>query len=238
MYSRATFHQDASKSAEDDMMIDLETDGAEVPLGKVLKWLKAKGAKQRKAVKNVTTPSTTQMNSDKNIVINNNKNNDDDNNNYDILGMVREIDLHNSVVSTIINGHEEIRTDEKRKKKRVPTKSITASVPKRQKSRELSAFDSIKMSISEDKPSLGTTDSDFRGHIETEEHENTVDIDLPKPNQKSGPVKKRKRRRVSGLVKVWLTLTISFFDIVIFISNMTFLLYSALQRKGKITPQT
>nr|GEU32782.1 sister chromatid cohesion protein PDS5 homolog B-like isoform X1 [Tanacetum cinerariifolium] len=191
---------DASKSAEDDMMIDLETDGAEVPLGEVLKWLKAKGAKQRKSAKNLTTPSTTQMNSDNNYASNNNKNNDDDNNNFDILGMVREIDLENSVVSTIINGHGETRTDEKRKRKRIPTKSITASVPKRQKSRELSAFDSIKMSISEDKPSLGTTDSDVRGHIETE-HDNADDSDLPKPNQKSGPVKKRKRRRVSGLVK-------------------------------------
>ncbi|GJV33394.1 sister chromatid cohesion protein PDS5 homolog B-like protein isoform X1 [Tanacetum coccineum] len=193
---------DASKSVEDDMMIDLETDGAEVPLGEVLKWLKAKGAKQRKSAKNLTTPSITQMNSDNNDASNNNKNNDDnDNNNFDILGMVREIDLENSVVSTIINGHEETRTDEKRKRKRIPTKSITASVPKRQKSRELSAFDSIKMSISEDKPSLETTDSDVRGHIETEEHDNADDSDLPKPNQKSGPVKKRKRRRVSGLVK-------------------------------------
>lgn len=126
------------------MLKDFEIDGKEVPLGEMLKRLKAKGAEEKKsAVKIGSTPAAPESNSN-------------NNNNVDILGVVREIDLENSDVSTKfepINGREKTKTDEKRKRKRIPNESIKFSLPKRQRpssaksgSKELSAFDNIKMS--------------------------------------------------------------------------------------------
>ncbi|XP_024982599.1 sister chromatid cohesion protein PDS5 homolog A [Cynara cardunculus var. scolymus] len=215
-----------SKIIEDDMLKDSETDGNEVPLGKMLKRLKAKGAKERKAVKNESTPAAAENDS-----------------NVDILGLVREMDLDNSGVLTkfdSINGHEKAKVDEKRKRKRLPKEPTNVSVPKRQRSssakshkrssfprngsKGLSAFDNIKMndephSDSENKLFLGEHiepvpadlegGSADRGHIQTEEHGNTDGSNLEKPkkymdtdgNQKSGSVKKRKRRSIAGLAK-------------------------------------
>ncbi|KAI3698227.1 hypothetical protein L6452_31340 [Arctium lappa] len=215
-----------SKLIEDDMLKDSETEGNEVPLGKMLKRLKAKGAKERKAVKNGSTPAAAENDS-----------------NVDILGLVREMNLDNPSVPAkfdSINGHEKPKVDEKRKRKRLLKESITVSVPKRQRSssakshkrssfqrsgsKGLSAFDNIKMNDephndSENKLSLGEHiepapadlegGSADRGHIQTEEHGNTDASDLEKPkkhmdtdgNQKSGSVKKRKRRSIAGLAK-------------------------------------
>lgn len=173
------------------MLKDSETDGNEVPLGKMLKRLKAQGAKERKAVKNGSTPAAAAAENDSNV---------------DILGMVREINLDNSGVSTrfdSINGHEKPKADEKRKRKRIANESINVSVPKRQRSssakghkrssipKGLSAFDNIKMndephSVSENEVSLREHnepanlegESADRGHIQAEEHGNTDDSDL------------------------------------------------------------
>ncbi|KAJ9566892.1 hypothetical protein OSB04_002858 [Centaurea solstitialis] len=182
-----------SKTTEDDMLKDSETDGNEVPLGKMLKRLKAKGAKERKAMK------------------------------MDLLQLLPKM-----IVTSISWDW-------------LPKESINVSVPKRQRSsssaktnkrsslpksgsKELSAFDNIKMSDepysdSENKLPLGehvepaTADleggSADRGHIQTEEHGNTDDSDLEKPkkhmdtdgNQKSGSARKRKRRSIAGLAK-------------------------------------
>ncbi|KAK9057901.1 hypothetical protein SSX86_022740 [Deinandra increscens subsp. villosa] len=181
----------ASENIEDDMLKDIEElDGIEVPLGKILERLKAKGTKERKKVKNGSTLPVVQNNCHKD-------NNSDD----DILGMEREVDLNNLGVS---NGHEMTKSDEKHKKKRIPNQMISVSVAKRQKSNVLSAFDNIKMSDLEDKP-------DLEDHIPTKEHGNTDGSDLEKPkkhvntdanNNKSGSARKRKRVSVvAGLAK-------------------------------------
>ncbi|KAI7749675.1 hypothetical protein M8C21_033736, partial [Ambrosia artemisiifolia] len=179
----------ASNDIVDDILKDIEeTDGKELPLGKILERLKARGTKDQKLVKNGSTPTSVQNNSNK------------DNNNADgNLGMVREIDLDNLGVS---NGHEITKSDEKRKRKRIPNQTISVSVAKRQKSQVLSAFDNIKMSDLEDKP-------DLEDHMDTKEHGKTdvSDVENPKKhvdadvNNKSRSVRKRKRVSVAGLAK-------------------------------------
>ncbi|KAI3718580.1 hypothetical protein L6452_19457 [Arctium lappa] len=194
-----------SKLNEVDIVKDSETDGNEVPLGKMLKRLKAKGSKARKAVKNDSTPAVVETE-----------------NNVDILGMLREINLDNVGVSTKFdssNGHEKITSEAKLKRKNLPNDLTNVSVPKRRRSSSAkghkrssflkggfkggSAFNNI---IMDDDPHSGLED---KGLIHVQETRRTDDIDLEKPkrsietgsNQKSGPVKKRKRRRVSGLAK-------------------------------------
>ncbi|KAI3829442.1 hypothetical protein L1987_03566 [Smallanthus sonchifolius] len=189
-----------SAAFEDDMLKDIEE--TEVPLGKILEWLKAKGIKERKLVKNGSTPAVVHNNS-----YNKDNNNDDD----DTLGMVREVDLNNLGVS---NGHEISKSDEKHKRKRIPNQTVSVSVAKRHNSKLLSAFDNIKMSDLEDK-------LDLEDHVHTKEHGNTDGSDLEKPkkhvntdvnNTKSGSVRKRKRKEgesqhttnlIGRRIKVW-----------------------------------
>ncbi|XP_024988327.1 sister chromatid cohesion protein PDS5 homolog B-like isoform X2 [Cynara cardunculus var. scolymus] len=193
-----------SKSNEVDMVKDSETDGNEVPLGKMLKRLKAKGSQARKAVKNDSTPVV------------------ETENNVDILGMLREINLDNLGVSNQFdssNGHGKVRNEAKLKRKNLPNDLTNVSVPKRRRSSSAkghkrssflkggfkgrSAFGSIIMN---DDPHSRL---ELKGLIHVEETRHTDDIDLEKPkksfetgiNLKSGHVKKRKRRRVSGLAK-------------------------------------
>ncbi|KAK4398821.1 Sister chromatid cohesion protein PDS5 [Sesamum angolense] len=64
--------------AEDDIMKDSETEGSEIPLGKLMKRLKAKGAKARKEVKNEHSPTGGANEND-----------------FDILKMVKEINSDN-----------------------------------------------------------------------------------------------------------------------------------------------
>ncbi|KAI3682841.1 hypothetical protein L1987_83148 [Smallanthus sonchifolius] len=178
-----SLNMEANESAafEDDILKDIEE--TEVPLGKILERLKAKGIKERKLVKNGSTPAVVYSNS-----YNKDNNNDDD----DLLGMVREVDLNNLGAS---NGHEISKSDEKHKRIRIPNQMVSVSVAKRHKSKLLSAVDNIKMSDLEDK-------LDLEDHIHTKEHGNTDGSDLEKPkkhvntdvnNNKSGSVRKRKR---------------------------------------------
>ncbi|XP_011096143.1 sister chromatid cohesion protein PDS5 homolog A isoform X1 [Sesamum indicum] len=64
--------------AEDDIMKDSETEGSEIPLGKLMKRLKAKGAKARKEVKNEHSPTGGANEND-----------------FDILKVVKEINSDN-----------------------------------------------------------------------------------------------------------------------------------------------
>ncbi|CAI9279977.1 unnamed protein product [Lactuca saligna] len=213
----------SSKVNEDDIMKDSETDGNEIPLGKVLKRLKAKGSKARKEVKNGSTPTPTP----KPTV-------ETENNNVDIMGMLREINSDNLVVSVSTakfdssNGHGEIKTEADLKRKGIPDDLTNVPVPKRRRSttsakgHKRSSFITSRMkggptfgnkmdddddeddddghSDSEDKVSLD------RGVLHKEEAMITDEVDLEKPKtpvdtQKSGNLRKRKRRRVSRLVK-------------------------------------
>lgn len=110
-------------------MKDSETDGNEIPLGKVLKRLKAKGSKSRKEVKNGSTPKPKP----KPTV-------ETENNNVDIMGMLREINSDNLGVSVSTtkfdssNGHGEIKTEADLKRKGIPEDLTNVPVPKRRRS--------------------------------------------------------------------------------------------------------
>nr|XP_043610025.1 sister chromatid cohesion protein PDS5 homolog A isoform X2 [Erigeron canadensis] len=186
-----------SNTIEDVKLKDSETDDNEVPLGKLLKRIKAKVKERKEAMKIGSTLPAAETN-DSNV------------DNFDILGMVREINLDSLGVPSkfeSINGHEVDKTEEKRKRKRIPTEKMNMFVPKRQRSKELSVFDSIKMSDINDL-SLEPTHSDDRGHIQ-KEYENGdktgvgrlnkyMDTD---GNKKSGSSRKRKPKSVTGLAK-------------------------------------
>ncbi|KAM7525318.1 hypothetical protein LguiA_015220 [Lonicera macranthoides] len=138
-----------SEIAEDEILKDSETDGNEVPLGKIIKRLKAKGAKTRKQVKNEPSPVEAKKEND-----------------VDILKMVREINVDNLGISSKFdssNGHEGVptkaKTDQKNKKgKRVASESINVPVPKRQRSS--SAQGRYKLSLPRS-TSKGSTRSAF-----------------------------------------------------------------------------
>lgn len=131
-------------------------DDNEVPLGKILERIKAKGIKEKKLVTNGSASPVVQNKSNK------------DNNNVDILDMEREIDPDNIAMS---NGHNITKSSENHKRKRIPNQMVSASVAKRQKSKVLSTFDNIKMSDVKDK-------IDLEDHKHAKEHRNTDGSDL------------------------------------------------------------
>ncbi|KAI8524884.1 hypothetical protein RHMOL_Rhmol13G0184300 [Rhododendron molle] len=146
---------------DDEVLKDIEADGNDVPLGKMLKLLKAKNTKARKVVKNESVPAGT-------------KNED----NVDILKMVREINLDNLGISNkaeVSNGHEDvgkkINTDQKhrKKRKRVGSEKTNVSVSKQ---RRLSAQGAYKVSISRN-TSKGSQ-SQEEGSSESDEELRTV----------------------------------------------------------------
>ncbi|XP_071922284.1 sister chromatid cohesion protein PDS5 homolog A-like isoform X1 [Coffea arabica] len=110
---------------EDESMKDSETDGSEMPLGKIIKRLKAKGAKARREVKNESAQSVQKNEND-----------------LDILKMVREINSDNLGDSSKFgssNGHEyvlkEMKADRKlQKRKTMLDESKNVPVPKRRRS--------------------------------------------------------------------------------------------------------
>uniref|UniRef100_A0A5B7AN91 Sister chromatid cohesion protein PDS5 B n=2 Tax=Davidia involucrata TaxID=16924 RepID=A0A5B7AN91_DAVIN len=115
-----------SENVEDEVLRDSEIDGNEVPLGKMIKRLKAKGTKARKVVKDESLPAGTK-----------------DENDVDILKMVREINLDNLGISSKFessNGHEHVprktKIDQKheKRKRQVACESTNVPVPKRRRS--------------------------------------------------------------------------------------------------------
>ncbi|CAI9270247.1 unnamed protein product [Lactuca saligna] len=179
--------------AEDDILKEIEKDGKEVPLGTVLKILKAKGAKERKAVpvKNESTPAAAASESE----------NNNNNNNVDILGMVKEINLDNSDMMTnklsSMNGtgdddddeeNKGVDDDEKRKRKRTikhhesTNVSVSSLKPKRQKSSSkglLSAFENIKMIDDEQTQPHNDAVSVSENKVSSEDHIQSTDFDEP-----------------------------------------------------------
>ncbi|KAD4982238.1 hypothetical protein E3N88_18909 [Mikania micrantha] len=189
------------KINEDDIQKDSETDGNDVPIGKMLKRLKARGSKAKKAVNNGSTPAVAETE-----------------NNIDILGMLKEINSDNVDVPNKFdssNGHGKITSEAKLKRKGMPNDLTNVSVPKRRRSSSVksqkrptyvsSGFKTgtvYKINKMEDDP------HNDKAQVHKKDSINTDDLDLKpkKPvedniNQKSGPARKRKRRRISGLAK-------------------------------------
>nr|GMD45653.1 sister chromatid cohesion protein PDS5 homolog A isoform X1 [Ipomoea batatas] len=109
---------------ESDIMKDSETDGNEMPLGKIMKRLKAKGSKARNEVKNESSLAEV-------------KNDVDD----DILKMVREINSDSAVNPNKFessNGHEYVgkgKTSTKHQKRKTDGSDTTdGPVPKKRRS--------------------------------------------------------------------------------------------------------
>ncbi|KAA8537266.1 hypothetical protein F0562_027047 [Nyssa sinensis] len=126
-----------SENVEDEDLRDSEIDGNEVPLGKMLKRLKAKGNKARKLVKNETLPAGAKNEND-----------------VDVLKMAREINLDNLGISSKFessNGHEYVpikaNVDQKheKRKRQVASESTNVPIPKRRRS--LSAQGPNKVSL-------------------------------------------------------------------------------------------
>ncbi|KAL4628077.1 hypothetical protein ACB092_05G210600 [Castanea dentata] len=105
-----------------------EVDGNEIPIGKMLKHLKSKGAKAKQVKKNKSSPAEAKKAE----------------NDVDILKMVREINIDNLGMSTKFessNGHEHFpskkaKVDPKHEKgkKRIASDATSVQVPKRRRS--------------------------------------------------------------------------------------------------------
>lgn len=126
-----------SVHADDDSMKDSETEGSEIPLGKLMKRLKAKGAKARKEAK--SQPATAGVSNE---------------NDFDILRMVKEINSDNLGTTSKIgsnNDHEDF--DKKRrnihqlqKRKTLLDESKDVPVPKRRRTSSSQAHKSLQAS--------------------------------------------------------------------------------------------
>ncbi|KAL6990616.1 hypothetical protein U1Q18_008733 [Sarracenia purpurea var. burkii] len=114
-----------SEVVDDDVSKDSETDGNELPLGKMIERLKAKGTKTRKLVKGESLPAGTKPEVE-----------------VDILKMVREINLDNTGISSKFeasNGHgyvkKNMKIDQKdrERKKRLASETTKVQVSKRRR---------------------------------------------------------------------------------------------------------
>jgi sister-chromatid-cohesion protein PDS5 len=210
-----------SEIAEDESSKDSETDGNEVPLGKIIKRLKAKGAKARKHVRNEALPVEEKTE-----------------NEVDILQMVREINVDNlgsaSGKLESNNGHEYSGKGEsdKKKKRVVESESADVPVPKRQRSakgryklsltkpgqeesfemdEDVQMGSESKMQLDEGENSKVVTKG--KGKRSARPHKpggtrdfgfKQTDTDMvhgPTNSMSVSPAKKRKRRSVAGLAK-------------------------------------
>ncbi|KAL3521808.1 hypothetical protein ACH5RR_014642 [Cinchona calisaya] len=142
-----------SEVAEDEAMKDSETDGSEMPLSKIIKRLKAKGAKARREAKTESVLSVGKNEND-----------------LDILKMVREINsdnLGNPSKFDSINGHEhvskETKTDRKlHKRKTMFDESNNIPVPKRRRSSSSLGhkLSTPKITLKEELPSFESVEQD------------------------------------------------------------------------------
>jgi len=121
-------YQVPSQSTEDHALKDNEKDRNEVPLGKIVKKIRSRGTKGKKVKKNKTMTVETKKAGD----------------DFDILNMVRKINLDNLGISTNFessNGHESSLSKKEQKdpefgtiKKRKLGEETLAPVPKRKRS--------------------------------------------------------------------------------------------------------
>ncbi|KAL8046058.1 hypothetical protein ABFX02_08G154700 [Erythranthe guttata] len=110
--------------SEDDLIKDSETEGSEMPLGKLMKLLKAKAAKAKKEDKNGPAQGSAENGSD-----------------FDILKMVKEINSDNMDTTSKFessNGHQYARKkrsdNEPQKRKSFFSEASDIPVPKRRRS--------------------------------------------------------------------------------------------------------
>ncbi|KAL9813536.1 putative sister chromatid cohesion protein Pds5 [Arabidopsis thaliana] len=159
-------HADASvipQTSENEVMIDGESDGNEIPLGKIVERLRAQGTKTRKGKKNKSVPA------------------EDENgkNDVDVLKMVREINLdHLQMLDKFesSNGHkhspseraEICQRDQKGNKRNVGDATSVVSVPKRRRSS--SGHSPYKFSNSGPKVQLKASEDEL--HLESDMDKN------------------------------------------------------------------
>ncbi|XP_075505571.1 sister chromatid cohesion protein PDS5 homolog A-like isoform X1 [Primulina tabacum] len=156
-----------SEIAEDDIMKDSDSEGSEMPLGKLMKRLKAKIAKTRKEVKSESSPAEAAKG-----------------NNFDILKMVEEInsDIGTSSKLESSNGHEYVnkkRSGQKlQKRKSMLGETTNVPVPKRRRSSSAQAH----------KSRSAITSKDSKGHTDGNQEEivnvsNKIDKELPSSSE-------------------------------------------------------
>ncbi|XP_038690339.1 sister chromatid cohesion protein PDS5 homolog A-like isoform X1 [Tripterygium wilfordii] len=163
-----------TEAAQDEILKDSETEGSEVPLGKIIKRLKSQGAKAGKAKMNKSLPAE--------------ENNDD----VDILKMVREINFDNLDSSSKFessNGHKHIPRpkiksdpDHKEVGKRKASGATSIPVPKRRRSS--SAHSAFRSPKSTSKASLQSSADDLR-HARISPSEIDVDFQSDSENKNS-----------------------------------------------------
>lgn len=151
------------QTSENEVMIDGESDGNEIPLGKIVERLRAQGTKTRKGKKNKSVPA------------------EDENgkNDVDVLKMVREINLdHLQMLDKFesSNGHkhspseraEICQRDQKGNKRNVGDATSVVSVPKRRRSS--SGHSPYKFSNSGPKVQLKASEDEL--HLESDMDKN------------------------------------------------------------------
>ncbi|XP_057765095.1 sister chromatid cohesion protein PDS5 homolog A isoform X2 [Salvia miltiorrhiza] len=120
---------------EDDSMKDSDTEGSEIPLGKLMKRLKAKVAKARKEAKNQSAPAGVSKEND-----------------FDILRMVKEINSDNLGTSgKIVSSNDDEHVHKKRrnihqveKRKTLLDESKEVPIPKRRRTSSAQAHKSLQ----------------------------------------------------------------------------------------------
>ncbi|KAH6768773.1 binding protein [Perilla frutescens var. frutescens] len=154
----------SSVQAEDDSMKDSETEGSEIPLAKLMKRLKAKGAKARKEAKNQSAPAAVSNEND-----------------FDILRMVKEINSDNLGTPGKIgssNDHEYVgkkgrNIHQLQKRKTWFDESKDVPVPKRRRTSSAQAHKSFQTS-----PRKGSKGSSKVNQEDISDDSDKVDEDL------------------------------------------------------------
>ncbi|KAL0398901.1 UNVERIFIED_CONTAM: Sister chromatid cohesion protein PDS5 [Sesamum radiatum] len=190
--------------AEDEIMKDSETEGSELPLGKLMRRLKAKGAKARKEVKNEHSPTGGANEND-----------------FDILKMVKEINSDNLGTAGKFgssNGREyaqKKRSSHKLQKgKTLLSESTDVPVPKRRRTSSALAHKSrpaspskvscIGKKSSSSSKQKGKRSAEALNHSLTPKKHNKVTETDSMPSlssSKSASMKKQKQKSVAGLAK-------------------------------------
>lgn len=187
-------NQVCEEIAEDEALKDDERDGNEVPLGKMIQRIKSQGGKTGKAKKKKSSLAEV-----------NNAGND-----FDILKMVREINLDNLGSSNKFessNGHKHSPSkkinfdlDHQESKKRKTTDAVSVSVPKRRRSS--SAFSGFKSPKSASKGSLRVSgDDSFEAKVSSYSSIK-MDTDIHDSEGRKSMEKKQFKNSKSGLLAV------------------------------------
>ncbi|XP_042029643.1 sister chromatid cohesion protein PDS5 homolog B-like isoform X1 [Salvia splendens] len=153
-----------SVHAEDDIVKDSETEGSEIPLGKLMKRLKAKAAKARKEAKNQSAPTGISQEND-----------------FDILKMVKEINTDNLGTSGKIGssnndehvGKKRRNIHQLEKRKTLLDESKDVPVPKRRRTSSSQAHKSLQTT-----PAKGSKRSSKVNQEDTTDVSDKMDEDL------------------------------------------------------------